>query len=233
MIKKVYIAASYPRRAEAQGVMALLELSGVAVTSWWLREETKEGYDQENMDHMAGAAARDIADVIEADTIICLTDGKVQLSMGGRHSEFGIALAMGKTCIIVGPREQVMHYHRDVIQYGAVSGLLQLASKFGTEIEDGSIEEGKLGSEFLFNEEAREFAGSQISAMYVHEIVLYGNGGPPLHSTIVWTKFGYESQARRDIAKHIIDGDFCFAVARCKTDNGTEMLITKDDCRAS
>lgn len=232
MIKKVYVAASYPRRAEAQGLMALLELSGVAVTSWWLREETKEGYEQANMDHMAGAAARDIADVIEADTIICLTDGKVQLTRGGRHAEFGLALGLGKTCIIVGPREQVMHYHRDVISYDNIGALLESCGCRGQFIP--LVDKGK--DIALFNEEAREFAGSTLGEMYVYEITMFRLNGHELARTVVWSKSDYIWDNKRcfiDQIKQWKTKEFEHAVAVCKTHSLVSIMITKDECDAS
>ena len=46
-----------------------------------------------------------------ADTVIIFTEiPNTILATGGRHVEFGLALAQGKRVIIVGPRENVFHY---------------------------------------------------------------------------------------------------------------------------
>ena len=46
-----------------------------------------------------------------ADAVIIFTEiPNTILATGGRHVEFGLALAQGKRMIIVGPRENVFHY---------------------------------------------------------------------------------------------------------------------------
>jgi hypothetical protein len=46
-----------------------------------------------------------------ADAVIIFTEiPNTILATGGRHVEFGLALAQGKRVIIVGPRENVFHY---------------------------------------------------------------------------------------------------------------------------
>ena len=210
-MNKVYIAASYPRRSEAQGLMALLEMSGVKVTSWWLREETKEGYDQKSDSHFGVAAARDIADVIEADTIICLTDGKVQLSRGGRHAEFGIALAMGKQCIIVGPREQVMHYHKDVVVCPSMADLLS--------------------DDQIFSEEATEFSGDVLSPICVLRTKFYDSTGKEIEERIHWVGGAFSLWRIRSEIKRIIKGvTFDTAACKCMTDAGTSFIIKESEC---
>jgi hypothetical protein len=46
-----------------------------------------------------------------ADAVIIFTEiPNTVLATGGRHVEFGLALAQGKRVIVVGPRENVFHY---------------------------------------------------------------------------------------------------------------------------
>lgn len=40
-----------------------------------------------------------------------------RISRGGRHVEFGMALALAKRCIVIGPRENVFHLLPQVEQY--------------------------------------------------------------------------------------------------------------------
>ena len=55
-------------------------------------------------------AREDFEDIMNADAVISFTEvPRTTKSRGGRHVEFGIALAAGKKCIIVGPRENVFH----------------------------------------------------------------------------------------------------------------------------
>lgn len=115
---KIYVAASYPRKAEALRIANRLKELGHQITSRWLTED--EGYvsddrEQETVEQMkkrmAEAAVRDILDVGVCELLVCLTDGEPQLSRGGRHAEFGMALAWSKQLILIGPRECVFHYH--------------------------------------------------------------------------------------------------------------------------
>jgi hypothetical protein len=53
-------------------------------------------------------------DVIMSDEVVCLSGDAY--SKGGRHSEVGAAIALGKRVWLIGPREQVFHYHPLVVQ---------------------------------------------------------------------------------------------------------------------
>ena len=56
-------------------------------------------------------AAEDYYDLREADTVISFTEApRVMLNTrGGRHVEYGMALAWRKRLIVIGPRENVFH----------------------------------------------------------------------------------------------------------------------------
>ena len=121
---RIYVAASYPRKAEARRIAnRLTELGHIIVTSRWVHED--EGYDKDERgeteaelyERLSEAAVRDIEDIKKADYLVCLTDGEKQLTHGGRHSELGMALELGKGVAIIGPRESVFHYHPDVKVY--------------------------------------------------------------------------------------------------------------------
>lgn len=130
---KVYIAASYPRKAEAAKLAKdMKKYVNYEVISGWMFED--EGYTSdervaesvgEMTVRMEAAALRDFDEVMECNLLVCLTDGDVQLTRGGRHSELGIALGMGKDVVIIGEREQVFHYHQDVVVYSCVEEFLK------------------------------------------------------------------------------------------------------------
>jgi nucleoside 2-deoxyribosyltransferase len=103
---KVYIAAPYPERAAAQQVMRRLNEEGIEVTSTWLVQEDKLE-DQ--------YARLDLADVARADVLVALNlPGYENAGTGGRHIEFGYALALGKPIVLVGARSNIFHYLDDV-----------------------------------------------------------------------------------------------------------------------
>lgn len=124
---KVYLAARYSRHPEMQIYARELEAIGVDVTSRWINGSHQAmlngeplGPEREAMfesDHPAMERQRrefaqhDWDDVMAADVVVSFTEQPRTAgnSRGGRHVEFGAALAAGKRCIVVGWRENVFH----------------------------------------------------------------------------------------------------------------------------
>ena len=99
---KVYIAASYPRKAEAVALIQGLHEEGHSITSRWLADIGKYRVDKR-------LAIRDIEDIRRANVLLQLTDGKVQLTRGGRQVELGIAIGLAMPVIILGEKEHIFH----------------------------------------------------------------------------------------------------------------------------
>ena len=118
---RIYIAARYDRRFEMLGVAADLMRAGHEVTSRWI--EGGRGADPELV-----AAIEDIADLGRADCLVTFTERPERnvawAARGGRHVEFGIALATGKRLCIVGLRENVFHHMPRVEIYATVPDLI-------------------------------------------------------------------------------------------------------------
>ena len=124
---KVYLAARYSRHPEMQGYARMLRHFGVEVTSRWIngshqsmlngevlgpeREAMFESGHPDREAQRREFAQHDWDDVMAADVVISFTEQPrtVGNSRGGRHVEFGAALAAGKRCIVVGWRENVFH----------------------------------------------------------------------------------------------------------------------------
>jgi hypothetical protein len=128
---KIYLAGRYSRRDELAEYARELVLLGHHVTSRWLAGGPPAVTDAQLCDPGASLdalrlgqeyARRNVADVASADLLIGFTDGlpapivpgavigAIELApYGGRQTEHGIAIALGKPCWIVGPRENVFH----------------------------------------------------------------------------------------------------------------------------
>lgn len=110
--RKIYIAARYSRREELIPLARELQQAGAAVTCRWLFAEggALVGEDFSPEGRGGTLAAIDFEDVQGADICLAFTEnGDGPPGRGGRHTELGIALALGRRVILVGPREHVFH----------------------------------------------------------------------------------------------------------------------------
>ena len=115
---RIYLSSRFARRAELRGVRAQLERLGHECVSRWLDEAPPE---QQVGDWQARVALQDLEDVEGADVFLLFTDGAdgPDASRGGRHVEFGYALALRNhtpvcevpiTIAVIGGRENVFHH---------------------------------------------------------------------------------------------------------------------------
>lgn len=142
---RVYLAARYSRHPEMQTYAKDLRAIGVEVTSRWIngahqlmlngeilgpeREAMFES-DHESMEQQRREfALHDWWDVMAADVVVSFTEQprKSGNSRGGRHVEFGAALAAGKRCIVVGWRENVFHCLPEVEFFETWTDVMQRA----------------------------------------------------------------------------------------------------------
>lgn len=105
---KIYIAGRYNLLKELKEQSELYKTAGHEITSSWL-DNKEEGLSFEDV------AIQDIKDVDEADALVLYTEPYgTMVSGGGRHVEFGYALGKGKRVVIVGPLENIFHWHPSV-----------------------------------------------------------------------------------------------------------------------
>ena len=114
----IYIAARYDRIEEMNRYAFSLRACGFEVTSRWLNgthqihpSPEKVDADAENVAWEARPFAQDdFEDVKRSDILIFFSEPPTSHSKrGGRHVEFGLALAWGKRIMVVGNRENVFH----------------------------------------------------------------------------------------------------------------------------
>lgn len=103
---RIYLSAQYGRRAELVSYRDQLQFHGFGVTSRWLGAAQEEGSTEQRQSLAEG----DIGDLHDAGTVVVFTEpADSTASRGGRHVEFGLALALSKWIMVVGPRENVFH----------------------------------------------------------------------------------------------------------------------------
>jgi Holliday junction resolvase RusA-like endonuclease len=128
-MKKIYLASRFTRGPELREYKKTLERLGFMVTSRWLlgnHQISDAGLSEEAPpEERMRFAQEDWDDLCAADTCISFTEEpRSGHSRGGRHVEYGAALAMNKRCIVVGPRENVFHCLKQVIHFETWSSFL-------------------------------------------------------------------------------------------------------------
>jgi hypothetical protein len=110
-VRHVYLASRFERQAELKELACLMwAAGGYVITSRWLDHDggLSVGPGKDSVT-AAAWAQKDLDDVTLADTLVLFTDTN-PVSRGGSNVELGYALALGKRCIVVGPRVNVFHY---------------------------------------------------------------------------------------------------------------------------
>ena len=113
---KFYLAAAYDRKAEMRGYRAVLEYFGHSVTSRWIdgHPEINNGdiisvemlNDPEQWQLCRQVANHDLMDIEDADAMLSFHG---HTNQGGRHVEFGYALALGMPVYVIGDYENLFH----------------------------------------------------------------------------------------------------------------------------
>lgn len=105
---KLYLAGRYGRRLELRAYAEQLRAIGHTVTSRWLDCEHEAFDDAPTREQMLDWAEDDTSDINDADVFVAFTEAPdSQYGRGGRHVEFGYALAMGKYTVRIGPVENI------------------------------------------------------------------------------------------------------------------------------
>lgn len=114
----VYLAARFSRKNEIKEKAKELEALGINVTSRWLDETADPNSDLKEFDDDAHTevAQVDIEDIDAADVLVLFTENpELGFKRGGRHFESGYAHGKGIPVVTLGPRENVFHYLKPII----------------------------------------------------------------------------------------------------------------------
>lgn len=129
----VYLASRHEDRDEVIKVRQTLVKNGIDVTSRWLLEGgvLKTPVVENEKEGSLHVLTNDLEDINLADVVVVFSPKKAfGNSTGGRHVEFGYSLALGKRLILVGFRENVFHWHPDVICVRTKKEMFKLLYKF-------------------------------------------------------------------------------------------------------
>jgi hypothetical protein len=111
---KIYLAARYSRLPEKGYAKALVALGHTVTSRWILGGHDLGTHDPADAAHALPLwASEDMEDLLAADLCLSFTEppeAGLGRARGGRHVELGIALALGKRCLIVGYREHIFHW---------------------------------------------------------------------------------------------------------------------------
>lgn len=109
---KLYLASSFNSRAAMRNQRKIAELYGHSVTSRWI-DIPADSPTLPNAKNSVQEAQNDLDDIDAADTLVFFSN--TGTTSGGKHIEFGYALAKGKPIVIVGDRGSVFH-HLDAVK---------------------------------------------------------------------------------------------------------------------
>jgi hypothetical protein len=128
----IYMAARYSRREEALSIVEAVRSIEPAVesTACWLRgghQIDDAGLSVEaQAEERRRFAEEDWADLCRADWCVLLTEPpRSAPSRDGRMVEFGAALAMSKTCVVIGPAENVFCCLPQIQRFETVEAFLE------------------------------------------------------------------------------------------------------------
>lgn len=133
---KFYIAARFSRRPECNALAHQLQALGHTITSRWVRPDSDHVVPTGLSARVADAererfAREDYEDVLACDAMVSLMEEPRSNTRGGRHVEFGMAVALGKDMFIIGPRETVFHHMPTVRHHQSVEGFLSYLHGIG------------------------------------------------------------------------------------------------------
>lgn len=124
----VYIASRYSRKAEMLSLIPLLRQHNITVNSRWLNEPHSPGT---TLHEVSPAFCRetskvDLEDIDNCDTMVFFSeDPLVGTPRGGRHVEFGYALARRKRIVVIGGSENIFHFLPQIVHYSDVNSFLE------------------------------------------------------------------------------------------------------------
>lgn len=122
----VYIASRFERKHEMKALVSLFAEHNIQVEARWLDEDISPQSQLSDLTplYCRSKAEIDLEDINSSDTFVFFSDDRPITVRGGKHVEFGYALATGKRLVVIGPHENIFHYLPGVVQYHSVEDFL-------------------------------------------------------------------------------------------------------------
>jgi hypothetical protein len=109
-----YLAARYSRHEEMYKYALELATLGIGCTANWVRgdHEIRSNQQSDTPQWLRYFGQEDFTDVVRANVFIAFSEepNAPGRQRGGRHVEFGIALALDIPILIIGPQENIFHH---------------------------------------------------------------------------------------------------------------------------
>lgn len=196
----IYIAARFSRRSEANALANELQARGHTITSRWVLPHVDHvmptGLSAQAEDaERCRFATEDMQDVRACDCMVTLMEEPRSNGRGGRHVEYGAALALGKGLVIIGPRETVFHHLPQAAQFDATADFLRMVDAGLALAPSGGRPFAKLfdtpDGQLLVTKEFDDIEHDDAP----YRLSLRGEGIKGVDATI---SFGWGSDAERD-----------------------------------
>jgi nucleoside 2-deoxyribosyltransferase len=125
---RIYIAGHDQEIARI--IARQLESDGHYITSTWLDEEPFMAYDDPLIDVgvKAHIAINDLLEVKDSDAVV--TFASRDKVTGGKFIEIGAAIASGLPVYLIGRQENMLMYHKNIIQVEDVQTVRSLLRKY-------------------------------------------------------------------------------------------------------
>jgi hypothetical protein len=136
---KVYIAAQFSRLPEMRALIPVFQEHNLFICSRWLQEKCSPNVKLHDLSpkYHGETAEIDIEDVDSCGLFVFFSENPLLgIPRGGRHVEFGYALAKGKRIAVIGPYENTFHYLPQVQHYPSVQEFLDSEGIQNVELAD-------------------------------------------------------------------------------------------------
>lgn len=130
--RRIYLAGRYSRREELLRIGKQLKGMGHEVTSRWLLGKHEMKDERPGHEEAMMFAEEDIQDILKADVLVAFTEepgAQKGRARGGRHVEFGYAIARGMRVCVVGHRENVFCHLPEVMHFDSTERFMSWARR--------------------------------------------------------------------------------------------------------